>query len=141
MLKTILCYLLAATGLALAANVPQDEKDVLAAMEVYKNALITRDGAALDKVLSKDLAYVHSGGQFETKADVIDSITKVKTVIERLDFSDTTVRFYGNTALVRGKVDLWHNKTSIVHMNILHVWVKGAQGWQMVSRQATRLPG
>jgi ketosteroid isomerase-like protein len=115
------------------------DKEVLAAMDAFKDAMIHKDGAALGKLLAEDLTYTHSGGQFETKADVIKSITSGKTIVERLDFAETTVRFYGNTALVKGKVDLWHSKTNIVHMNVLHVWVKGAQGWQMVARQATRL--
>ena len=137
MTKTILCFL-AVACLGAAASDPK-EKEVLAAMDVYKNAMIAKDGAALDKVLGSDLAYVHSGGQFETKAKVIESITKATTIIERLEFSGTTVRLYGNTALVWGRVDLWHSKTDFRHMNVLHVWVKGAQGWQMVSRQATKL--
>lgn len=115
------------------------ETEVLGAMDVYKNAMISRDGAALEKILAPDLAYVHSGGEFQTKADVVDSIVKGKSPIERVDFSQTTVRIYGNMALVRGRVDLWHSKTNIVHMNVLHVWTKGAAGWQMVSRQATKL--
>lgn len=115
------------------------DKEVLAAMDAYKEAMTHKDGAALGKLLSDDLTYTHSGGQFETKADVIKSITTGKTIVERIDFSDTTVRLYGKTALVKGKVDLWHSKTNIVHMNVLHVWVNGAQGWQMVARQATRL--
>ena len=108
-------------------------------MDAYKAAMIQRDGKALDRLLSDDLAYTHSGGQFQNKTAVIDSIINKKTTIERMEFADTTVRFYGNVALVKGKVDLWHSPTTIVHMNILHVWVKRPQGWQMVSRQATRL--
>ncbi len=130
----LLCALLLA-----AASAPKEQDEVLAAMEAYKNALIQRDGKALDRVLSDDLAYTHSGGQFQNKADVIDSIVNKKTTIERMEFSDTTVRFYGNVALVKGRVDLWHSPTVIVHMNVLHVWVKRPQGWQMVSRQATKL--
>lgn len=139
MIKTILCFL-AVACLAVAASAPKEEKEVLAAMDVFKNALINKDGAALEKLLSPDLAYVHSGGQFQTKAEVIDSVVKGKAAIERLDFSDTSVRIYGNTALVRGRVELWHNKNTVIPMNILHVWVNGANGWQLVSRQATRLP-
>jgi hypothetical protein len=143
MTKTVLYFValvsLAAVSPAMAANLPKEEREVLAAMDVYKNAMIGKDGAALDKLLSPDLAYVHSGGEFQSKADVIDSIAKAKTVIEKIEYSDTTVRFYGNTALVRGRVDLWHSKDNIVHMNVLHVWVRGPQGWQMVSRQATKL--
>src|SRR6266498_3322605 len=79
----------------------KSEKDVLAATDAYKEAMTHKDGAALGRLLSDDLTYTHSGGQFETKADVIKSITTAKTIVERLDFSDTTVRLYGKTALVK----------------------------------------
>ncbi len=118
------------------------ETEVLAAMDAYRNAMISRDDAALGKLLAPDLAYVHSGGEFQTKADVISSIMKGASPIERMDFSNTTVRLYGgdqSVALVRAKVDLWHSSTNIVHMNVLHVWTKTPAGWQLVSRQATKL--
>lgn len=138
-MKLVLGILLAAATLCAATPGSNAEKDVLAAMETYKNGMIRKDGAALDRVLSADLTYTHSGGEFQTKADVIKSITSGKTVIERIEFSDTAVRVYGNTALVKGRVDLWHSPTNIVHMDVLHVWVNGTHGWQMVARQATKL--
>src|SRR5260370_21872746 len=98
-----------------------------------------KDGAALDKLLANDLTYVHSGGQLETKADVIKSITTGKTIVEAMDVSDTSVRLYGNIALVKCKVDLYHSKTNIVHMTVLHVWTNCPQCCQMVPRHATRL--
>ena len=137
-MKTIACIFLSALFLS-AASMPKAQDEVLAAMDAYKKAMIERDGKALDRLLGNDLAYTHSAGQFQTKADVIDSIVNKKTTIERMEFSDTTVRFYGDVALVKGRVDLWHSPTVIVHMNVLHVWVKHPQGWQMVSRQATKL--
>jgi ketosteroid isomerase-like protein len=115
------------------------DKEVLAAMDAFKEAMTHKDGAALGKLLADDLTYVHSAGQLQNKAEVIQSIVSGKTIIERMDYSDTSVRFYGKTALVRGRVDLYHSSTNIVHMNVLHVWAKGPQGWQMVARQATRL--
>jgi ketosteroid isomerase-like protein len=138
-MKPLLLLFSVMAALSAASTSPKAEKEVLAAMDAYKEAMIHKDGAALDKLLSNDLTYTHSGGQLETKADVIKSITTGKTIVEALDFSDTTVRLYGNMALVKGKVDLYHSKTNIVHMNVLHVWMKGPQGWQMVARQATRL--
>jgi ketosteroid isomerase-like protein len=138
-MKKIVCILFSAVLLSAASTGPKAEKDVLAAMDAYKEAMIHKDGPTLDKLLSNDLTYVHSGGQLETKADVIKSITSGKTIVEAMDVSDTSVRLYGNIALVKCKVDLYHSKTNIVHMNVLHVWMKGPQGWQMVARQATRL--
>ena len=137
-MKTIFTILFSALIVS-AASTSKADQEVLAAMDAYKEAMIHKDGAALDKLLSNDLTYTHSGGQLETKADVIKSITTSKTIVEAMDFSDTTVRVYGNMALVKGKVDLYHSKTNIVHMNVLHVWMKTPQGWQMIARQATRL--
>ncbi|MDQ6708661.1 MAG: nuclear transport factor 2 family protein [Acidobacteriota bacterium] len=116
------------------------KQEVLAAMDAYKDAMIHKNTAALEKLLGGELTYVHSGGQFETKADVIKGITAGKTIIEKIEFApDTEVRIYGKIALVRGNVDLWHSATNIVHMNVLHVWEKSPQGWQLVARQATKL--
>lgn len=137
-MPTIICILFSSLVL-FAANGGQADKEVLDAMNGYKEAMIQKDGAALDKLLSSDLTYVHSGGQLETKSDVIKAITSGKTLVERIDFTATSVRLYGNTAVVKCNVDLWHSKTNIVHMNVLHVWKKGDTGWQMVARQATRL--
>lgn len=138
MKRILLVVVMGALALA-GAEVAPGGKDVLAAMESLKAAMIAKDGAALDKLLSDDLMYTHSAGQEETKADFMKSIVSGKSIVERLDFMGTTVRTYGNTALVKGKVDLYHSKTNIVHMDVLHVWVKGPSGWKLVSRQATRL--
>jgi len=133
-MKTIL--LLAAFSLSTFAAA---DSDVLAAMESLKQAMIHRDGAALEKLLNDDLMYTHSTGSFENKAEMMKAITSGKSVIEKLEFSNTTVRIYGDTALVKGRVDLWHSPTDIVHMDILHVWVKKPGGWRLAARQATRL--
>jgi ketosteroid isomerase-like protein len=137
-MKTLAGVILCALLLS-AASATKEQDEVLAAMDAYKSAMIQRDGKTLDRLLSDDLAYTHSAGQFQNKADVIDSIVNKKTTIQRMEFSDTTVRLYGDVALVKGRVDLWHSPQVIVHMNVLHVWVKRPQGWQMVSRQATKL--
>src|SRR3989442_15743701 len=135
----LLSALLSAAALAAAASDPKAEKEILKIMDTYKDAMIHNNAEVLGKLLHDDLTFVHSAGQLETKADVLKSVTTGKNVITRMEFSDTSVRFYGNTALVKCRVDLWHSDTNIVHMNILHAWVKVAGGWQLVARQATRL--
>lgn len=139
-MKTLISIVVFALVLSAAPVDTKGDKDaVLAAMDTYKQGLLHKDGAALSRVLSDDLDYTHSQGKFETKADVIKSITSGATVVQRLEFSDTTVRVYGNMALVKARVDLWHSDKDIRHMNVLHVFVKGPPGWQMVARQATNL--
>ena len=138
-MKKFTWILLSAIAIAATPNDPKAEKELLATMETYRVAMIKNDAAKLQTLLADDLTYVHSAGQLETKADVLKSVTTGKNVITKMEFSDTSVRFYGNTALVRCRVDLWHSDTNIVHMNILHAWVHGPKGWQLSARQATRL--
>src|ERR1700692_4392779 len=138
-MRLVIGILIAVSTLSADSPTGSLQKEVLAAMETYKKGMTQKDGAALEKVLSPDLTYTHSGGQLQTKAEVIKSITSGSTIIEKIQFSDTTVKVYGNMALVKGRVDLWHSATNIVHMDVLHVWVNGPHGWQMVARQATKL--
>jgi ketosteroid isomerase-like protein len=134
--------LLSAAVLSAATPDPKAEKEVLAAMEAYKQAMMKKDRAALGKLLSDDLVYTHSSNLHQDKAAVIASLDG-NTVVEAIDFKSPQIRIYGNTALVKGDVDFRNNAGGVVtvsKLNVLHVLVKGPQGWQLVARQATRYP-
>lgn len=134
-----LFLLLTAASLFAADPDASGAKQVMAAMESMKQAMLHKDGPALEKLLHADLTYTHSQGQLDTKADLVKAVASGKANIQKLEFTNPIVNVYGNTALVKGRVDLWHSETNIVHMHILHVWLKGTDGWKLVSRQATRL--
>jgi ketosteroid isomerase-like protein len=134
--------LLSAAVLSAANPDAKTEKEIMAAMDAYKQALIKRDAAALSKVLSDDLIYTHSSNAHQDKAAVLESL-KGNSLTEDIDFKDLKVRVYGNTALVVGDVDFHMNTggvPSVARLNVLHVLVKGPEGWQMVARQAVRYP-
>ena len=117
------------------------EKAVLAAQDAWKEAMLKKDRAALEKIFHADLSYGHSSAMVETKAQAIPHIVD-GLGWEAIDFADTTVRLQGNVAILNGKIDMHQrNKdkpTSISKLVSLTVWVKGAQGWQMIARQAVR---
>jgi hypothetical protein len=138
-MKNLLWLLLPALTLAAPANDPKAEKEILAVMDTYKDAMIHNNAGVLGTLLHEDLTFVHSAGQLENKAAVLKSVTSGKNVIIRMEFSENNVRVFGNTALVKCRVDLWHSDTNIVHMNVLHVWINGPGGWQLAARQATKL--
>jgi ketosteroid isomerase-like protein len=141
MMKWIL-LLFSAAILSAANPDPKTEKEVLAALEAYKQAMIKRDAAALSKILGDDLTYTHSSNLHQDKAAVLESL-KGNSVVEAIDFKDLKVRVYGNSAVVTGDVDFRNNAAGVVtvsKLNVLHVLVKGPQGWQLVARQATRYP-
>lgn len=136
--------LILASAAVLSAATPdaKTEKEVLAALDAYKQAMIKKDPAVLAKVLSDDLAYTHSSNTHEDKAAVIASL-KGPNSAQQIDFKNPKVTVYGNTAIVKGDVD-FHNinagVATVAKLNVLHVLVKGPQGWQLVARQATRYP-
>jgi ketosteroid isomerase-like protein len=131
------------SGLTLAAAQPDPNaaKEVLAASDALKQAMMKKDAAGLQKLLHEDLTYSHSNGRTQTKAEVVQA-TAGKTTIEAIDFSEVTVRVYGTTALIKANVDIRNStdgKATTSHLNVLFVWLKGPGGWQLVARQSTQL--
>jgi ketosteroid isomerase-like protein len=143
MTKSIL-LLLSAAAMFAATPDAKTEKEIMSAMETYRQGLLKRDAAMLDKVLSEDLVYTHSSNAHQNKAEVIAAL-KGTTYQDAIEFKDLKVKVYGNTAVVVGDID-FHNAATggnpavVNKLNVLHVFVKGPQGWQMVARQATKYP-
>ena len=157
MKKTMLA-LFSATLLFGAVPTADQEKEVMAAVDSWIQATVKQDVPALQKILHDELWYSHSAGTFQTKAEVIKDIQEGRGPIG-IELSDTRVRIYGNTAHVKS-MSIIRNRprpqgqaqgapaataSSVGRVNagpspllIVHMLVKGPQGWQLVSRQATR---
>jgi hypothetical protein len=136
--------LLSAAALPAASLDPKDEKSVMATLEAMAQATIKKDIATLDKIYHPDLTYSHSSAMLQTKAEVLKAAAG-PGVTESMTFHDTTIRVYGNVALVRGGNELRNGTPAEMHdnhLNILWVLLKGPgpHGWQIVARQTTRLP-
>ncbi len=121
---------------------PKADQEVLAALQAWKQARLKRDGAVLQKLLHEDITYTHADGRIDRKAELLKAATAGKTIVEGIDFSETTVRVFGTTALVNSVLDLHNNSggaRTTAHLSVLQVWLKGPDGWQMVASQAIRL--
>lgn len=127
--------------LCVAASDSPGSKDVLAAVDAWKQATLSKDKGALDKLLHEDLTYSHSNGRTETKADVLNGLAKNNAT--SIEFaSPQSVRVYGNTALVKGNgkfTSMTDGKPTVLELSVLQVWMKGPGGWRLVARQSTRL--
>jgi ketosteroid isomerase-like protein len=139
-MKKLLMCLLPAAILAAATPDPKAEKEVLATMETYRQALMKKDATALAPLLSDDLVYTHSSAVHQDKAAVL-AAQKGKP-LGTLDFKNLKVRLYGNTAIVTCDLDSGSNAgaANATLLHVLHVLVKTPAGWQLVARQATRYP-
>jgi ketosteroid isomerase-like protein len=135
MKATLLSLILAAS--AFAADSP-GAGPLASTLEAWKQAMLKKDTAALDKMYSKDLSYTHSSAMTEDKAAAIAAIQKAPP--KAIDFHETTTNVYGNTAVVHAKVDITNGENVTSKLKILMVWVKSGSAWQLVARQATKLP-
>jgi ketosteroid isomerase-like protein len=112
----------------------------MAAMNAWFQATAKQDIPALQKILHDELTYTHSSATNQTKAEVLKDVQEGRGPAG-LELADTTVRIYDNTALVKAMVTVKSRNANApppAPLSILHVLVKGPQGWQVVARQATR---
>ena len=117
-----------------------EEKDVLAAIDAWKAAALRGDESALRKCYHDALLYTHSNGMTQNKAAVIAAQTAPNGIYKGIEMRDVSTRVYGNTAIVLYKLDLTHFAGDTAHLHEIMVWMKSAEGWQMLARHATKLP-
>ena len=94
----------------------------------------------LQKYLANDLQYAHAGGQTQNKEQYITAVTNGPARYESFTFSDVTVRFYGNAAVLTGFVDVKMVGRDSFRVRTLQVYTPKDGHWQMAAHQSTRLP-
>ena len=132
LLITTLTLTLAAVGFAETS----DEAAVRAAHEAFVKAAKAGDAAALGKLLGDGLQYSHSSTKVESKQECIAALVKSHGNFE---VHSQAIHVYGKAASIRAKVTS-HGATGDTPLTILSVWAKNGKDWQMVERQATRIP-
>jgi ketosteroid isomerase-like protein len=136
-MKTALVLLLLALPAFAAGNA---EKEVLAAVEAWKQAALKGDAAALGELYHDDLAYTHSNAMTQTKAVAIASETKATGIYKGIEMRDIDLHVYGDTAILEYKLNLTHFAGDTAHLHEIMVWRKSPRGWQLLARHATKLP-
>ena len=119
---------------------PDVKAAVLAAEQKWVDAVIHGDAAALEKLMSSDILYTHSSAMTQTRGEFIKAATSGSTKYTAIDFSDVVVRQFGKTAVITHKAVFKTVQNGETHLFVGEVWAEQNGGWQMVSRQATKLP-
>ncbi len=119
------------------------DQEVLAALDAWKTATISKDAAALDAILHPGIAYSHSNCNTETKDDILSKVDRAGGA-QAIELSNVITRVAGDTAFVKADVDYTNRGSdgldSIAYLNVLHVFVNEGGKWRMFARQATRRP-
>ena len=125
------------------ANAQTDKQlqqmDLMMQMQLLKNALIAKDSAALNKLLSEDVSYGHTNGWVQTKAQLIRSVVSGEQDYAAIESSNVNTRIYDLTGIVtmQSKVSmLFQGKSLDLNMKILLVWIKQSDVWKLVARQS-----
>jgi hypothetical protein len=152
MLKVRVSVLALAAAIALSAlaaaqstTMGKAEQQVLQAEKDRFAAMVKVDEAALNKLLSDDLTYVHTSALLQTKKEFIDSLKSgaIKYVSVTPAEADWKVRIVGNVAIVNGVgavhvVDHGNDLNFRLRYTTVHSNRSGS--WQLLSWEATRFP-
>jgi ketosteroid isomerase-like protein len=131
-----------------AANVrenasPEARQEVIAAVEQWKQAALSKSRSGLEAVLHDDLSYGHTTGEVLNKAQTLERGLAAQQSFTAIDLGNQQVRVHGNVALVTQTIAFHVSKDgtqSVANLSGLDVWIKGHHGWQLLARQLTRLP-
>lgn len=124
--------------------VGSDERAVADAERSLYRAMVGRDFATLDSLLSPELRYVHSTGVAESKATYLEGVANGRYEYETIASREVRTRVFGSGAMSSGIVDMSVGATGegkrMMPLLFVLVWTRRpAGGWQLDYRQATRL--
>ena len=125
------------------AHAASDETAVKDALEAWRQAMLKKDRPAFERIYHPDLVYAHSNGKTESKEEAIASVVDGPSTWDQVNLADTKIRLSGKLAVVTGKVEYHQRENGVVQLvplTVMTVWSKGPRGWQMIGRQASKLP-
>ena len=134
--------ILSSTCTGISAQSP-DEEYLTLAIEKLTLVMMNPDSAVLADLVSDDLEYVHSSGTVRDKKGFINEFMKGQTNVTNVVFSNQTIKFSGDLAIVRHRmVADAHNPgyPALIDIVVMMVWKKEQGHWKMLARQAAKLP-
>ncbi len=133
------CLVISAASYAQSA----DEKQVAAAVESFRKAIIDPTQENLGALTATELSYGHSGGKMEDKATFIESLVSKLFDFVTVELTQQTIKIVGNTAIVRHNLMADTNdggKPGTAKIGVLQIWQKQQGKWKLLARQAFKLP-
>ena len=111
--------------------------------EDWRDALVSKNVAAMDALLSDDYMAITARGMLQSKDETLAGMRTGNLKIKSIEFSDRKVRFYGTTALVTSRAEVTGTTTEgdiTGSYRYTHVYVRDDKGlWRIVSFEASRI--
>jgi uncharacterized protein (TIGR02246 family) len=129
------------SGSTLPALAQTDDSATIARLESEWNAAHQQgDAAVLDKLMADDLVVVVPGMRAMSKNDSLSVFATGRMKFDRYETSDTAVRFYGQTAIVTGRLQRARrmgDRAVDDDWRFTKVYVQRGGRWQVVSFHAS----
>lgn len=114
------------------------------AMADLDKALIDKDEKALSHLLNDHVTYGHSNGWVQNKSDIINDLKSGKLTYNRIENTSMVIaEINSDWATVRTNANANVAGTNVpafdIKLQILQVWIKAKDGWQLIARQGVRL--
>lgn len=119
-----------------------DKKQVAAAVEALRAAMISGNRSQLQAIAAANLTYGHSSGLMEDKAAFVEALASGKSDFVTIDLTEQNIWLDGEVALVRHKLSAQTNnggKPGSTRLGVLLVWKKQQGKWKLLARQAFKL--
>ncbi len=142
-MKKIFYLLLLLLTMQTAQAQSKDSVDVANAVNQLAALMVNPIKADLEVLVSDRVSYGHSGGKIEGKSSFIESLMNGSSDFVKINITDQTIELFGKTAIVRNKLFATTNdagKPGEVKLALILVWQKQKKEWQLIARQAVKLP-
>jgi len=136
-------FLQACAGPARAQRSPQDLAELSAQADRWDKAIVRKDRAAIEENMAQDFRQIDGQGNVETRPSFVDGLMEPALEIDPYTVEDFEVRLYGDVALLSGRTKMtgrYEGKPFRSHYRYIDIYVRGAQGWKIVSVQISKLP-
>jgi ketosteroid isomerase-like protein len=121
-----------------------EREEIVTLEKEWRQAQVSNDVPAMDKLLSDDYLGINSNGDVLTKNQQLDHMRNRRLVIEKLDTSDLKIKLIGPIAIVtslaqvEGSLDGSPLNGSFRYTRVYHR-VPGV-GWKITNFEVTRIP-
>jgi ketosteroid isomerase-like protein len=142
-MKSILLFVSFCLVLSVGMAQSKDSVQVAKAVNKLASLMVDPNKADLETLVSDQVSYGHSSGKLEGKTSFIESLVSGSSDFVKINLTDQTIQFFGKTAIVRNKLFATTNdggKPAEVKLALILVWQKQQKAWQLIARQAVKLP-
>jgi ketosteroid isomerase-like protein len=120
----------------------KEEKEVAAAVESLKKAMVDANKTQLEAITASELSYGHSSGKMEDKAAFVEALVSGKSDFKTMELAEQSIILAGNTAIVRHRLTgevVDNGNPGNVKLGVMLVWQKQKGQWKLLGRQAYKL--